>query len=306
MRSPVAPPARLVAALAARRVLRPAPATSGADDGGRPGRGGVLPAGRTSPSGWPATTPTVENLHRARRRAARPRAHHQGDRRGRRGRPGRLRARLPAGGRRRRRRDRRGRRARRGRRRRPASRCGARRRRPRARGRSTRTSGSTRSGWPTSATRSPTQLAEIDPDHADDYRGQRRRPARRPRARSTRSTPTGWPTASATRSSSATTRSATWPSTACTSSRSPASPPTPSRRRPTCRAAGPDPRRGHHHGLLRDAWQPASSPRPLADDLGVATAVLDPIEGLTDETADEDYLSLMRTQPRRPEEANGC
>lgn len=32
----------------------------------------------------------------------------------------------------------------------------------------------------------------------------------------------------------------------------------------------------------------------LARDLGVETAVLDPLEGLTDETADEDYLSLMR------------
>ena len=32
----------------------------------------------------------------------------------------------------------------------------------------------------------------------------------------------------------------------------------------------------------------------LADDMGITTAVLDPIEGLSDETADEDYLSLMR------------
>ena len=28
--------------------------------------------------------------------------------------------------------------------------------------------------------------------------------------------------------------------------------------------------------------------------MGITTAVLDPIEGLSDETADEDYLSLMR------------
>ena len=32
--------------------------------------------------------------------------------------------------------------------------------------RSTRTSGSTRCGWPASPTRSPTELAEVDPDHA--------------------------------------------------------------------------------------------------------------------------------------------
>jgi zinc transport system substrate-binding protein len=33
----------------------------------------------------------------------------------------------------------------------------------------------------------------------------------------------------------------------------------------------------------------------LARDLGVDTAVLDPIEGLSDDTAEEDYLSLMRS-----------
>jgi zinc transport system substrate-binding protein len=44
----------------------------------------------------------------------------------------------------------------------------------------------------------------------------------------------------------------------------------------------------------------------LADDLGIETAVLDPVEGLTDETADEDYLSLMRRNVQALEEANGC
>ncbi len=44
----------------------------------------------------------------------------------------------------------------------------------------------------------------------------------------------------------------------------------------------------------------------LADDVGVATAVLDPIEGLSDDTADEDYLSLMRENLAALEEANGC
>ena len=44
----------------------------------------------------------------------------------------------------------------------------------------------------------------------------------------------------------------------------------------------------------------------LASDLGVDTAVLDPVEGLTDETADEDYLSLMRANLAALQEANGC
>ena len=34
--------------------------------------------------------------------------------------------------------------------------------------------------------------------------------------------------------------------------------------------------------------------------------MLDPIEGLTDETADEDYLSLMEANLAALEEANGC
>jgi len=52
-----------------------------------------------------------------------------------------------------------------------------------------------------------------------------------------------------------------------------------------------------------------ASPRlteTLADDMGVSTAVLDPIEGLTDDTADEDYLSLMTTNLTALQEANGC
>lgn len=44
----------------------------------------------------------------------------------------------------------------------------------------------------------------------------------------------------------------------------------------------------------------------LASDLGIETAVLDPIEGLSDETADEDYLSLMRENLAALEKANGC
>jgi zinc transport system substrate-binding protein len=44
----------------------------------------------------------------------------------------------------------------------------------------------------------------------------------------------------------------------------------------------------------------------LADEAGVSVATLDPIEGLTDETADEDYLSLMRSNLAALQEANGC
>jgi zinc transport system substrate-binding protein len=44
----------------------------------------------------------------------------------------------------------------------------------------------------------------------------------------------------------------------------------------------------------------------LADDMGVTTRILDPIEGLTSETADDDYLSLMRDNLAALREANGC
>ncbi|WP_068113101.1 metal ABC transporter substrate-binding protein [Nocardioides dokdonensis] len=44
----------------------------------------------------------------------------------------------------------------------------------------------------------------------------------------------------------------------------------------------------------------------LAVDAGVDTAVLDTIEGLTEETADEDYLSLMRSNLAALEGANRC
>ncbi|WP_232676984.1 metal ABC transporter substrate-binding protein [Nocardioides sp. R-C-SC26] len=52
-----------------------------------------------------------------------------------------------------------------------------------------------------------------------------------------------------------------------------------------------------------------ASPRltaSLARDAGVQTAVLDPVEGLTDETADEDYLSLMEQNLAALQQANGC
>ncbi|WGX98967.1 metal ABC transporter substrate-binding protein [Nocardioides sp. L-11A] len=44
----------------------------------------------------------------------------------------------------------------------------------------------------------------------------------------------------------------------------------------------------------------------LADDLGIESKVLDPIEGLTEETAELDYLSLMRSNLSALRTANGC
>jgi zinc transport system substrate-binding protein len=44
----------------------------------------------------------------------------------------------------------------------------------------------------------------------------------------------------------------------------------------------------------------------LAHDMGVQSEVLDPIEGLSDKTADQDYLSLMRSNLTALEKANGC
>jgi zinc transport system substrate-binding protein len=46
--------------------------------------------------------------------------------------------------------------------------------------------------------------------------------------------------------------------------------------------------------------------KTLARDVGVETGVLDPIEGLSDTTADEDYLSLMRTNLDELRTANRC
>ena len=44
----------------------------------------------------------------------------------------------------------------------------------------------------------------------------------------------------------------------------------------------------------------------LASDLGIETAVLDPIEGLSDEDADDDYLGLMRENLTALQKAGGC
>lgn len=50
----------------------------------------------------------------------------------------------------------------------------------------------------------------------------------------------------------------------------------------------------------------AAMAETLSEDLGLRTAVLDPVEGLSDDTQDEDYLSLMRQNLSTLRAANGC
>ena len=170
----------------------------------------------------------VTNLTQPGRRAARPRARRSSRPPRRRGRRRGLRARLPAGGRRRGRPERRGRRARRRRRRATSSPSPTRPTRP------TRTSGRTRCGWPTSPTRSRPRSATADPDHAATYDANAAAPASRPRPPSTTPTPTGL--ADCERHTIVVSHDAfgyLGQVRPATSSRSPASPPTPSRRPPT-------------------------------------------------------------------------
>lgn len=64
-----------------------------------------------------------------------------------------------------------------------------------------------------------------------------------------------------------------------------------------------------HDGITTVFSESLVSPKTaesLAEDAGVSTEVLDTIEGLTDETADEDYLSLMRENLTKLEQANRC
>ena len=50
----------------------------------------------------------------------------------------------------------------------------------------------------------------------------------------------------------------------------------------------------------------AAMARTLAEDVGVQTAVLDPVEGLTDETSGSDYVALMEDNLAALQEAGGC
>lgn len=65
----------------------------------------------------------------------------------------------------------------------------------------------------------------------------------------------------------------------------------------------------HEHGVTTVFYERLATPKmaqTLAEDLGVSTAVLDPLEGLSEETADEDYLSLMRANLEALKKANNC
>lgn len=44
----------------------------------------------------------------------------------------------------------------------------------------------------------------------------------------------------------------------------------------------------------------------VADETGASVATLYPIEGLSDDTADETYLTLMKANLSALKEANGC
>lgn len=62
-------------------------------------------------------------------------------------------------------------------------------------------------------------------------------------------------------------------------------------------------------GLTTVFFEELASPKlaeSLARDAGVTAAVLDPIEGLSDRTANENYLTLMRANLDALEEANQC
>lgn len=62
----------------------------------------------------------------------------------------------------------------------------------------------------------------------------------------------------------------------------------------------------HITTVFGERLAPAELSATLASDAGVRTAVLDPIEGLTDETSTDDYLSLMRANLTALEKANSC
>ncbi len=62
-------------------------------------------------------------------------------------------------------------------------------------------------------------------------------------------------------------------------------------------------------GVTTVFYEPLEGPAPvqaLADDVGLEVAPLDPVEGLTDETVGEDYLSLMAANLDALVAAGGC
>lgn len=58
--------------------------------------------------------------------------------------------------------------------------------------------------------------------------------------------------------------------------------------------------------VFNETLAPTTLAEQVAKDRGIKTGVLDPIEGLTDTTVDEDYLSLMEQNLATLQKANGC
>ena len=63
------------------------------------------------------------------------------------------------------------------------------------------------------------------------------------------------------------------------------------------------------HGVTTIFFETLTSPavsKAIAGDLGLKTAVLDPLEGVTDKSPGDDYPSIMRANLKALKEANGC
>ncbi|RRD50587.1 metal ABC transporter substrate-binding protein [Arachnia propionica] len=63
------------------------------------------------------------------------------------------------------------------------------------------------------------------------------------------------------------------------------------------------------HGVTTIFFETLTSPEvaeSIAGDLGLKTAVLDPLEGVTDESPGTDYPSIMKANLKAIQEANGC
>lgn len=63
------------------------------------------------------------------------------------------------------------------------------------------------------------------------------------------------------------------------------------------------------HGVTTIFFETLTSPevaQSIAGDLGLKTAVLDPVEGITDESSGSDYPSIMKANLKTLQEANGC
>ena len=63
------------------------------------------------------------------------------------------------------------------------------------------------------------------------------------------------------------------------------------------------------HGVTTIFYETLISPaiaEAIAGDLGLATDVLDPLEGITESSRGQDYLAVMRANLTALEKAGGC